>query len=91
MASYYSYPFWELNKLNNKRLSKMYSGMVANKAISRLHNIEDLSSIHMEKKTRDKFISSLYKKIDSSYSTKRPVEEDELKRILGNVGHKSSN
>lgn len=45
----------------------------------------------MDKKTREKFIYSLYQKIDSSYSKERSVEEDELKRILGNVGYKPSN
>jgi len=91
MSSHYSRPYEELRGLSIRTLSILYSGMVANKAIDRLHTIENLSAMHMKSKDREKFITSLYKQIDSSYSNKKAVSEDELKRILGNVGHKSSN
>ena len=91
MSSHYSTPYLEVRRIDVHTLSYMYSGMLSNKAIERLHRVEELSCIHMKQKDREKFVNTLYKQIDSSYNDKRAVSEDELKRILGNVGHKSSN
>lgn len=91
MSSYYSTSYLDVRRLDVRTLSYMYSGMLSNKAITRLHRIEELSCQYMKEKDREKFVNTLYKQIDSSYNDKRAVSEDELKRILGNVGHKSSN
>jgi len=91
MSSHYSMPYLAIRKLDIRTLTYMYSGMMANKAIERLHRVEEMSCMYMKKEDREKFVNTLYKQIDSSYTSKRAVNEDELKRILGNVGHKSSN
>ena len=64
--------------------------MVKNKAIERIHRIEEIGFSYMEKKAREKFLDMLYKQIDEKYKKARMVNEDELKRILGNVGHKAN-
>lgn len=69
----------------------MYSGMLSNKAIERLHRIEELACLKLPDSKRDEFVNKIYKQIDSKYTDKRAVSEDELKRILGNVGYQSSN
>lgn len=91
MSSYYSDPYRSIRKKDIRTLTMMYSGMIANKARERIHRIEELSFTHMKAKEREKFLKMLYTQIDSSYKDERAVDEDELKRILGNVGYKPSN
>lgn len=65
----------------------MYSAMLSNKAADRIRRIEEIGSPYMESKIRDKFINSIFKQMDDKYKDPHMVEEDELKRIFGNVGH----
>jgi len=85
LAHYYHISPLEINKINSKRLSIMYSAMLSNRAADRIRRIEELGSPHMRDKPREKFINSLFKEMDNKYKDPHMVEEDELKRILGNV------
>ena len=85
MAQYYTIHPLEIPKINSKRLSVMYSAMLANKAADRIRRIEEIGSPYMESKTREKFINSLFKEMDDKYKDPHMVDEEELRRILGNV------
>lgn len=65
--------------------------MLKNKAIERIHRIEEIGAPYMEEKKRGKFLDIIYKQIDDKYKDARMVDEDELKRILGNVGGYKTN
>ena len=65
--------------------------MVANVALRRIHNILDLSVPNMKEKARNEHLNGIFKLIDEKYKKSHMVEEDELKRILGNGGFTVNN
>jgi hypothetical protein len=85
MSQYYTIHPLEIYKINSKRLSIMYSAMLSNKAADRIRRIEEVGSPYMDTKIRDKFINGLFKEMDDKYKDPHMVDEDELRRILGNV------
>jgi hypothetical protein len=85
MSQYYTINPLEIAKINSRRLSIMYSAMLANRATERIRRIEEIGSPYMESKIREKFINSIFKQMDDKYKDPHMVEEDELKRIFGNV------
>ena len=87
LSHYYHISPVEIYGVNARRLSVMLTAMRSNKAAERIKRIEEIGSPYMKEKTRDKFIDSIFKEIDDKYKDPHMVEEDELIRILGNVGH----
>ena len=85
MSHYYHISPIEIARLSTKRLSIMLSAMLSNRAADRIRRIEEIGSPYMNEKIRDKFINSIFKEMDSKYKDPHMVEEDELKRIFGNV------
>lgn len=85
ISHHYSISPLEMTKLSTNRLSIMMTAMYSNRAAERIKRIEEIASPHMPEKTREKFINGLFKQIDDKYVDPHMVEEDELKRILGNV------
>lgn len=62
----------------------MYSAMISNRAAHRIRRIEEIGSPYMSEKLRTKFIDNIFKEIDDRYKDPHMVDEEELKRILGN-------
>ena len=85
MSQYYTIHPLEIYKINTKLLSVMYSAMISNRAEERIRRIEEVGSPYMKEKPRDKFINSIFKEINDKYKDPHMVDEDELKRIFGNV------
>ena len=85
MAHYYHVHPCEISKINTYSLSVMLSAMISNRAIERIHRIEEIGSVYMKDKTREKFINGLFKQIDSDYADPHMVSEEELRGILGHV------
>lgn len=85
MAHHYSINPEEIYHLSTYRLSVMYSAMISNRATQRIKRIEEISVPYMKDKVKDKFLDSIFKQIDDKYKDPHMVNEDELKRIFGNV------
>ena len=85
LAQYYNISPTEIYRVNARQLSVMLTAMRSNKAAERIRRIEEIGSPYMKEKTRDKFIDGIFKEMDDKYKDPHMVEEDELKRILGNV------
>jgi len=85
MSHYYHISPLDIYKLNANRLSVMLAAMRSNKAAERIRRIEEIGSPYMKEKTRDKFLNGIFKEMDDKYKDPHMVDEEELKRILGNV------
>ena len=62
----------------------MFSAMIKNKAIERLHRIEEISFPNMSESNRKSFEKHIKDQIDPKRNDTKMVSEDEINRILGN-------
>lgn len=74
----------EIESYTPYRLSIMLSAMLKNRAAERIRNVEEMSYTYMKEKAQKKFLDGLFKEMDDKYKDPHQVDEEELKRILGN-------